>query len=217
MNQDALRLDQSSPFLISHPTTNQPHTHPKTTYTSLFGQRDANTSSQRILGHSHCRVYRRVKRCKRKKLYNFLCADEHPVPPSGPSVLDAPAGANSHSSLSFRSTLMASTTIIAQSQPPTTTSSSNSGTVTLGRSLSYSSTNAAYENGATQSTASAKTPPPPNSRMSFTTSQGSQNSGLMLHPGSSFRQYGDANGAQQNGAGPQIYSVSSSPIPSPLF
>jgi hypothetical protein len=105
---------------------------------------------------------------------------------------------------------MASTsTITAQTQTPIT-SHSFSSSAGIGRRLSYSSANGNYENGASQSTASAsnKSPPPLNPLMSFTMSQGSQGGGLMLQSGSSFRQYAEPNGVQQNGSAPQIYSVS---------
>ena len=103
---------------------------------------------------------------------------------------------------------MASATVTTQHQIPLASYSPTRPT-DLGRRLSFSSITGARDEGITQaaSSASAKSQLPSNSNMSFTMSQGSQNNGLMLQPGSSFRHYADTNGIQANGTTPQIYSV----------
>jgi hypothetical protein len=110
----------------------------------------------------------------------------------------------------FSQPRMASATITTKHQTPIASYSPTQPSE-FGRSLSFSSIIGAYDRGTTQAapSASAKSQPHLDPNMSFTMSQGSQNNGLMLQPGSSFRHYADANGAQANGTTPQIYSVSS--------
>jgi hypothetical protein len=98
-----------------------------------------------------------------------------------------------------RVTLMASATITTNPQPLSTTSHSRQNH--LNRPRSFSSTSGAYED-----TISQATRPHPN--MSFSMSQGSQGSGLMMQPGGPFRQYEGSNGVHRRNSAPQIYSVS---------
>jgi regulatory protein SWI6 len=94
---------------------------------------------------------------------------------------------------------MASTTITTNPQPLATISNSRQNH--LRRPRSFSSTSGAYDD---------QDPPitRPNAQMSFSMSQGSQGSGLMMQPGGPFRQYEGHNGLNRRNSAPQIYSVS---------
>ncbi|KUJ06992.1 uncharacterized protein LY89DRAFT_790085 [Mollisia scopiformis] len=93
---------------------------------------------------------------------------------------------------------MASATITTNPQPLANTSHSRQNH--LNRPRSFSSASVGYED---QDSASTR----PNPQMSFSMSQGSQGSGLMMQQGNSFRQYDGSNGVNRRNSAPQIYSA----------
>lgn len=92
---------------------------------------------------------------------------------------------------------MASATITTNPQPLATTSDSRQNH--LNRPQSFSSTGGAYEEDSQLTR--------PNPHMSFSMSQGSQGSGLMMQPGGAFRQFEGNNSMNRRNSAPQIYSV----------
>ncbi|PMD62729.1 uncharacterized protein K444DRAFT_651684 [Hyaloscypha bicolor E] len=93
---------------------------------------------------------------------------------------------------------MASTTITTNPQPLSTTSHSRQNHLNHARSLS--SANVVYEDQDSPITR-------PNPSMSFSMSQGSQGSGLMMQPGGPFRQSDSYSGVNRRNDAPQIYSA----------
>ncbi|KAF8861742.1 hypothetical protein BDZ45DRAFT_241176 [Acephala macrosclerotiorum] len=93
---------------------------------------------------------------------------------------------------------MASATVTTNPQPLANTSHSRQNH--LNRPRSFSQTSAGFDD---QDSA----PTRPNPHMSFSMSQGSQGSGLMMQPGNSFRQYDGSNGLNRRNSAPQIYSA----------
>jgi hypothetical protein len=110
--------------------------------------------------------------------------DARPSPFQGASIL--------------RFTHMASTTITTNPQPLSTTSHSRQNH--LNHARSFSSASVIYEDQDSPITR-------PNPSMSFSMSQGSQGSGLMMQPGGPFRQSDGYNGVNRRNSAPQIYSV----------
>lgn len=100
--------------------------------------------------------------------------------------------------LPFPHSPMASATITTNPQPLTTTSHSRQNH--LNHARSFSSASGAYEDQDSPITRS-------NPQMSFSMSQGSQGSSLMMQPGGPFRQYEGNNGVNRRNSAPQIYSV----------
>ncbi len=98
----------------------------------------------------------------------------------------------------LRFTHMASTTITTNPQPLSTTSHSRQNHLNHARSISSAS--GVYDDQDSPITR-------PNPSMSFSMSQGSQGSGLMMQPGGPFRQSDGYNGVNRRNSAPQIYSV----------
>ncbi|KAG4442376.1 hypothetical protein IFR05_002154 [Cadophora sp. M221] len=93
---------------------------------------------------------------------------------------------------------MAAATITTNPQPLATTSDSRQNH--LNRAQTFSTVGGAYDE---DSQLTRPTPP----HMSFSMSQGSQGSGLMMQPGGGFRQYDNGNGINRRNSAPQIYSA----------
>ena len=98
-----------------------------------------------------------------------------------------------------RSPPMASATLSANPQPLATVSHSRQNH--LSRPRSFSSASGVFDDLDSPGTR-------PNPQMSFSMSQGSQGSNLMMQPGGPFRQYEGNNGLNRRNSAPQIYSVS---------
>jgi hypothetical protein len=94
---------------------------------------------------------------------------------------------------------MASSTISANPQPLATTSNSRQNH--LNRARSFSSAAGAFDDLDPRDSR-------PNPAMSFSMSQGSQGSNLMMQPGGAFRQYEGSNALHRRNSSPQIYTVS---------